>query len=48
MQKFGISNYRGEYLMNHRALRANQHAVKCVNGAWLPVRASEKGVCGRS
>ena len=44
MQKCGISNYRGEYIMNCRASRANQHAEKCVNGAWLPMRASEKGV----
>ena len=48
MQKCGISNYRGEYIMNRGALRANQHAEKCVDGAWLPMRASEKGVCGRS
>ena len=25
---FGISNDRGEYIMNHGALRANQHAEK--------------------
>ena len=48
MQKCGISNYRGEYIMNHGASRANQHAEKCVDGTWLPMRASEKGVCGRS
>ena len=48
MQEFGISNYHGEYIMNHRALRASQHAEKCVDGAWLPMRVSEKGVCGRS
>ena len=28
--------------MNHRALRANQHAEKCVDGAWLPMRVSQK------
>ena len=43
MQKFGISNYWGEYIMNCGALRANQHAGKCVNGTWLPMRVSEKG-----
>ena len=41
---FGISNDRGEYIMNCRASRANQHAEKCVNGTWLPMRVSEKGV----
>ena len=30
--------------MNYGASRANQHAEKCVNSAWLPMRASEKGV----
>ena len=44
MQIFGISNDRGEYIMNHRALRANQHAEKWVDGAWLPMRESRKGV----
>ena len=38
----GISNDLGEYVMNHGALRANQHAEKCVNSAWLPMRVSEK------
>ena len=28
--------------MNHGASRANQHAEKCVNGPWLPMRVSEK------
>ena len=28
--------------MNHGASRANQHAEKCVDGAWLPMRVSEK------
>ena len=44
MQSFGISNDHGEYIMNHGTLRANQHAGKCVGGAWLPMRVSEKGV----
>ena len=44
MQKSGISNDRGEYIMNCRALRANQHAEKCVDGTWLPMRVSEKDV----
>ena len=44
MQKCGISNYHGEYIMNCGASRANQHAEKCVDGTWLPMRASEKGV----
>ena len=44
MQIFGISNDRGEYIMNCGALRANQHAEKCVSGAWLPMRVSKKGV----
>ena len=44
MQSFEISNDRGEYIMNCGALRANQHVGKCVGGAWLPMRASEKGV----
>ena len=42
--KSRISNDHGEYIMNCRALRANQHAEKCVNGAWLPMRVSKKGV----
>ena len=41
MQMFRISNDRGEYIMNCRALRANQHAEKWVNGTWLPMRESE-------
>ena len=44
MQIFGISNDRGEYIMNCSASRANQHAGKCVSGTWLPMRVSEKGV----
>ena len=44
MQKSGISNDHSEYVMNCRASRANQHAEKCVNGAWLPMRVPEKGV----
>ena len=28
----GISNDHGEYIMNHGALRANQHEEKCVDG----------------
>ena len=44
MQKSGISNNCGEYIMNCRASRANQHAEKCVKGAWLPMRVPEKGV----
>ena len=44
MQKSGISNDRGEYVMNYRASRANQHAEKCVNGIWLPMRVPKKGV----
>ena len=46
MQMFGISNDRGEYIMNRRALRANQHAEKWVNGTWLPM-GSLKGLDGR-
>ena len=46
MQKSGISNDRGEYIMNLRALRANQHAEKCVNGTWLPMKVSEKSCVG--
>ena len=48
MQKSGISNDRGEYIMNRGALRANQQAEKCVDGAWLPMKVSKKKVCGRS
>ena len=44
MQKCGISNYRGEYIMKCRALRANQHAEKCVDGAWQPMGVPEKSV----
>ena len=40
----GISNDRGEYIMNRGTSRANQHAGKCVHGAWLPMRVSKKGV----
>ena len=39
----GISNDRGEYIMNCRASRANQHAEKCVDGVWLPMTVSKKG-----
>ena len=46
MQKCGISNYRGEYIMKCRALRANQHAEKCVDGAWQPMGVPEKGCVG--
>ena len=42
--KSRISNDHGEYVMNCGVLRANQHAEKCVNCAWLPMRVSEKGV----
>ena len=38
----GISNDRGEYIMNHGASRANQHAGQCVDGTWLPMRVSKK------
>ena len=38
----GISNDHGEYIMNCRASRANQHAEKCVDGTWLPMRVSKK------
>ena len=44
MQKSGISNDHGEYIMNRRASRANQGAEKCVKGTWLPMRVPEKGV----
>ena len=44
MQIFGILNDRGEYIMNHGASRVNQHAGKCVDGAWLPMRVSKKGL----
>ena len=44
MQKCGISNYHGEYIMKHGALRANQHAEKCVDGTWQPMGVPEKGV----
>ena len=43
---FGISNDRGEYIMSHGTMRANQHAGKGVSGTWLPMRAFER-VCGR-
>ena len=39
-----ISNDRGEYIMNCSTSRANQHAGKCVGGAWLPMRVSKKGM----
>ena len=38
----GISNDHGEYIMNCRALRANQYAGQCVDGTWLPMRVSKK------
>ena len=44
MQIFRISNDCGEYIMNCNAMRANQHAGKCVDSAWLPMRAFEKDV----
>ena len=44
MQKSVISNDCGEYIMNCGALRTNQHAEKCVDGTWLPMRMFEKGV----
>ena len=44
MQSIQIPNDRGEYIMNHGTTRANQHAEKCVDSAWLPMRAFEKGV----
>ena len=46
MQKSGISNDRGEYVMNHGASRANQHAEKWVDGTWLPMRVPEKRCVG--
>ena len=46
MQKSGISNDHGEYIMNCRALRANQHAEKCVDSTWLPMKVSEKRCVG--
>ena len=46
MQSFQISNDCGEYIMNCGAMRANQHAGKCVNSAWLPMRAFQKGCVG--
>ena len=46
MQKSGISNDHGEYIMNRGALRVNQHAEKCVDGAWLPMRVSKKRCVG--
>ena len=42
--KSRISNDRGEYIMNRGALRANQHAEKYADCAWLPMRVSKKGV----
>ena len=30
--------------MKCSATRANQHAGKCVDSAWLPMRAFEKGM----
>ena len=42
--KCGISNYRGEYIMKCGALRANQHAEKCVDGTWQPMGVPEKSV----
>ena len=30
--------------MKHRALRANQHAEQCVDGAWQPMGVPEKSV----
>ena len=44
MQKSGISNDRGEYIMNCGVSRADQCAEKCVKGAWLPMRVPKKGV----
>ena len=44
MQKSGISNDCGEYIMNCRALRANQCADRCVKGTWLLMRVPKKGV----
>ena len=32
--------------MNCGTTRANQHAEKCVDSAWLPMRAFEKGCVG--
>ena len=46
MQNIQISNDHGEYIMNCGTTRANQHAEKCVDSAWLPMRAFEKRVCG--
>ena len=44
MQSIQIPNDCGEYIMNRGTTRANQHAGKCVDSAWLPMRAFEKGV----
>ena len=44
MQSFQISNDCGEYIMNCSAMRTNQHAEKCADSTWLPMRAFEKGV----
>ena len=46
MQKCGISNDHGEYIMNHASLRANQHAGKCVDSAWQPMGVPEKRCVG--
>ena len=46
MQNIQISNDHGEYIMNRGTTRANQHAEKCVDSAWLPMRALEKGCVG--
>ena len=46
MQNIQISNDHGEYIMNRGTTRANQHAEKCVDSAWLPMRAFEKGYVG--
>ena len=35
---------RGEYIMKCRVLRANQHAEKCVDGAFQPMGVPEKSV----
>ena len=46
MQSFRISNDRGEDIMNRSATRANQHAGKCVDSTWLPMRAFQNGFVG--
>ena len=46
MQKFRISNDRGEYIMNRGAQGANQHAGKCVDGTWQTNGSARKECMG--